>query len=139
MVSYHFLNPVSSSIDLAKTAAKLLDEIFIEGYHYKRAGVWINDFVPENERLISLFEEDHFDRHKTLWKQWTSLTVAMEKIRYVLAIWTSKSNYGRKKLSANYEDFKNNTLPGSRLQIPIIVSVFKRYAEPQFQNSAQKH
>lgn len=89
-VSYHFPNPVSSSIDLAKSAAKLLDEIFIEGYHYKRAGVWINDFVPENERLISLLKKTISTDIKTLWKQWTNLTAAMGRIKYVLAIWTSK-------------------------------------------------
>ncbi|OPB84730.1 Y-family DNA polymerase [Elizabethkingia ursingii] len=111
-ISFHFQNPVSSSIDLAKIAAKLLDEIFIEGYHYKRAGVWINDFVPEDERLISLFEEDHFDRHKNIMEAMDKLNRRYGKDKIRLGNLDFKSNYGRKKLSANYEDFlKNNTLP----------------------------
>ncbi|OPC24839.1 SOS mutagenesis and repair protein UmuC [Elizabethkingia meningoseptica] len=110
--SYSFPNPVSSSIDLAKTAARLLDEIYIEGYHYKRAGVWIHDFVPEDERLISLFEEDHFDKHKNIMEAMDKLNRRYGKDKIRLGNLDFKSNYGRKKLSQAYEDFlKNNTLP----------------------------
>ncbi len=55
-----------SSIVIGIAAGKALEKIFMKGFAYKRAGVIIDEFVPENGLQINLFEgEDHL-RHKKL-------------------------------------------------------------------------
>ncbi len=57
----------NSSIEIAHFACKGLDRIFKEGYHYKKAGVIIMDFKPENEIQLNLFENSH-PKHFSLMK-----------------------------------------------------------------------
>lgn len=47
----------NSSIELAKYAAKGLEAIFREGYFYKKAGVVIMDFCPEDAIQTTLFNQ----------------------------------------------------------------------------------
>jgi DNA polymerase V len=46
----------NSSIEIAKFAVEGLKQIFKQGYHYKKAGVIVMDFTPEDTGQISLFE-----------------------------------------------------------------------------------
>ncbi len=46
----------NSTIELANFAEQALQQIFKQGYHYKRAGVVVQDFTPENESQIAMFE-----------------------------------------------------------------------------------
>ena len=48
--------PTNSSIELARFALQGLRMIFRKGYQYKKAGVVVMDFTPEDEGQISLFE-----------------------------------------------------------------------------------
>lgn len=59
-------NPSNSDIELSKAAKQALDQIFIEGPRYRKAGVITGAFVPENERLTSLFDEDFHEKHEPL-------------------------------------------------------------------------
>lgn len=57
--------PTNSSIDLVKFANKGLNIIFKDGYKYKKAGVIVMDFTPENIEQLTLFETKNL-AHKTL-------------------------------------------------------------------------
>ena len=59
-------NPSNSAIELSNTAKKALKKIFLPHFQYKKAGVMVTEFVPENERMTSLFEQDNFEAHKPL-------------------------------------------------------------------------
>jgi DNA polymerase V len=59
--------PTNSSIEIAKFACEGLNRIFREGYQYKKAGVVIMDFKPENKLQLNLFENSN-PRHFPLMK-----------------------------------------------------------------------
>ncbi|MCJ8153262.1 Y-family DNA polymerase [Chryseobacterium sp. SSA4.19] len=59
-------NPSNSSIEISEYAKKALDKIFIPGFSYRKAGVITGTFVPENERMTSMFDEDHHEKHKPI-------------------------------------------------------------------------
>jgi DNA polymerase V len=59
-------NPSNSSIDISKFAKKALDKIFINGPKYRKAGVITSTFVPETERMTSMFDPDFHEKHKPL-------------------------------------------------------------------------
>lgn len=46
----------NSAIDLAKMATQALASIFREGYGYKKAGVILMDFTPEENQQLTLFQ-----------------------------------------------------------------------------------
>lgn len=59
--------PTNSSIELSKFATKALERIFIKGYAYKKAGVILMDFTPENNVQLNLFQNSN-PRHASLMK-----------------------------------------------------------------------
>lgn len=59
-------NPSSSAIELSAMALKGLEKIFLPFFQYKKAGVMLTEFVPDNERLTSLFDEDLHEKHKPI-------------------------------------------------------------------------
>lgn len=61
-------NPSNSSIELAKHAHIALEKIYKKDYLYKKAGVIVSSFVPDNERIVSLFDEDLHQKHIPLMK-----------------------------------------------------------------------
>lgn len=61
-------NPSYSSIEIIKSAKKALDMIFVQGLQYRKAGVIIGSFVNENERMISLFDQDIHEKHTPIMK-----------------------------------------------------------------------
>lgn len=57
-------NPYNSSMEIAKYAKQALNKIYKPEFKYKKAGVILSTFVPESERIVSLFDEDSFQKHK---------------------------------------------------------------------------
>jgi len=57
--------PTNSSIEIAEYACLGLKQIFIKGYQYKKAGVIVMDFTPEDTTQITLFENSN-PKHKNL-------------------------------------------------------------------------
>jgi len=111
-LSYTFPNPSSSSVTLSKAADLLFEKIFEEGFHYKKAGVIVSEFVPDNERLINLFEEDLETKHIPIMKTMDFLNRKYGKDKIRLGSQTGNPTYERKIISPEYEKFlKNNTLP----------------------------
>lgn len=70
-----------STIDLVKYAIGGLEKIFKEGYEYKRAGVILQDIIPENTCQLNIFTEPN-PKHKILME-------AIDKIN---------SNFGQQKI-----------------------------------------
>jgi len=46
----------NSSIELVKFAVMGLERIFVKGYGYKKAGVIVSDFTPEDNQQLNLFD-----------------------------------------------------------------------------------
>lgn len=59
--------PTNSSIELAKFATQALKHIFKKGYHYKKAGVIVQDFTPATLPQLNIFENSN-ERHHSLMK-----------------------------------------------------------------------
>jgi DNA polymerase V len=74
--------PTNSSIELAKFANVALQMIFKKGYSYKKAGVIVQDFTPENNLQKTLFENRN-ERHVPLMLAIDKLngTYGQQKIR----------------------------------------------------------
>jgi len=74
--------PTNSNIELAKFAGFAFDKIYREGFHYKRAGVIVQDFVPEDAIQQTLFDKRN-ERHIPLMQTIDKLNSAYgdQKIR----------------------------------------------------------
>lgn len=61
-------NPTNSAIELNKYALMALEKVYRSDFLYKKAGVMVSSFVPETERITSLFEEDYHQKHQPIMK-----------------------------------------------------------------------
>lgn len=105
-------NPSSSSIVLAKAASSVFEAIYREGFYYKKAGVLVSDFVPDSERLTSLFDKDLDEKHIPIMKTLDRLNQKYGKDKIRLASMSGKNTFGRAQLSEEYKSLlKNNTMP----------------------------
>ena len=95
--------PSNSSIEIAKFANLALEKIFKKGFHYKKAGVIVQDFNPENISQTSLFENRNL-KHIPLMQVIDKLNTAygQQKIRLASQdlkhVWKMK----QEKLSPQY-------------------------------------
>lgn len=93
----------NSTIELTKFSLLALKQIFKEGYHYKKAGVIVQDFVPENEIQTQLFDNRN-EKHVPLMKAIDKINAqfGQQKIRLASQdpkkIWKMK----QQKLSPRY-------------------------------------
>lgn len=105
-------NPTNSSILIGRVVNELFEAVYRDGFHYKRAGVMVNDFVPEDQRQISLFEEDIQNQHLPVMKAMDAMNKKFGKDKVRLGSMSGENTFGRAQLSPEYEAFlKNNTLP----------------------------
>lgn len=105
-------NPTNSSILIGRVVNELFEAVYRDGFHYKRAGVMVNDFVPEDQRQISLFEEDIQNQHLPVMKAMDEMNRKFGKDKVRLGSMSGENTFGRAQLSPEYEAFlKNNTLP----------------------------
>ncbi|RQO39249.1 SOS mutagenesis and repair protein UmuC [Chryseobacterium sp. KBW03] len=104
-------NPTNSSILIGRVVNELFEAVYREGFHYKRAGVMVNDFVPEDQRQIGLFEEDIQNQHLPVMKAMDAMNRKFGKDKVRLGSMSGENTFGRAKLSPEYEAFlKQNTL-----------------------------
>jgi DNA polymerase V len=61
-VSRNLLTPTHDSGKLVSLAIEMANEIFKEGYEYKKCGVMLYDFSPEEERQLTFLDEEKQDR-----------------------------------------------------------------------------
>lgn len=78
-------NPTNSAIEISKYAKIALDKIFIPGIKFRKAGVITGTFVPEDERMTSLFDHDLQERHSPLMLTMDSLNKKMGTQKVKLA------------------------------------------------------
>ncbi len=81
--------PTNSSIELSKFAIQALKRIFKSGYRYKKAGVIIQDFTPENATQLTFFENSD-SRHVPLMQ-------VMDRLN---------ASYGQQKVRLGSQDTK---------------------------------
>ena len=63
-----FAEPTDSTIDIVRTAREALDEIFVRGTGYKKAGVIASGIMPREGVAVSMFDAEHQERHRRLMK-----------------------------------------------------------------------
>jgi DNA polymerase V len=99
----------NSTIELSNFATKALKQIFKKGFHYKKAGVIVQDFTPESDTQISLFE-NRDERHIPLMKAIDSMNTlyGQHKIRLasqdVNRVWKMKQEKLSPRYSTNLND-----------------------------------
>ena len=81
--------PTNSGIELAKFAKQALGKIFRKGFHYKKAGVIVMDFSPENQKQLKIFENSNA-KHVPLMQ-------AIDKIN---------ASFGQQKIKLASQDLK---------------------------------
>jgi DNA polymerase V len=100
---YNMPFATNSSIEIATFATKALENIFLEGYLYKKAGVILMDFTTEKEIQVGMFENSN-PKHQKLMKAIDSLhqSIGEQKIKFanqdLNRIWKMNQN----KISPNY-------------------------------------
>lgn len=101
----------SSSIELVKFAIVGLEQIFREGYAYKKAGVIVMDFTPEENQQLTIFENRNV-KHIKLMKAVDALnrSFGMQKVRLAAQdpgrVWKMK----QEQLSPRYTTNLNEVL-----------------------------
>ncbi len=95
--------PTNSAIELAKFAVIGLKKIFIQGYEYKKAGVIVIDFTPEEQEQMALFEKQD-ERHKKIMKTMDNLNDKFGNHKIKLAAQDLKRRWkmNQEKLSPRY-------------------------------------
>ncbi|WP_313360495.1 DUF4113 domain-containing protein, partial [Empedobacter sp.] len=58
-ISVHLPYESNSSITLSKFAIKAFEQIYKDGYEYKKAGVVVSGIVSSDQKQLSLFEEEN--------------------------------------------------------------------------------
>ncbi len=95
--------PSHSGIELSQFAIKALEKIYRKGYAYKKAGVMIMDFMPQDQVQLNVFENSHA-KHEPLMQTIDKLNkvYGMQKIRLasqdLKRVWKMK----QEKLSPRY-------------------------------------
>lgn len=95
--------PTNSSLDISNFALQALERIFMEGFVYKKAGVIIMDFVPENQVQVTLFENSN-PKHSHLMQAIDQLNNRFGRQKIRLSIQDQKRVWKMKqeKLSPRY-------------------------------------
>jgi DNA polymerase V len=95
--------PTNSSIEIAKFAKIALNRIFKQGFAYKKAGVIVMDFTPEEITQIKLFENTN-PKHKDLMQALDSINSALGTKKVKLASQDIKKTWKmrQEKLSRHY-------------------------------------
>lgn len=97
-------NPSNSSIEISKYAKKALDKIFIAGPKYRKAGVIVGTFVPDTERMTSMFDEDLHDRHTPIMQAMDAMNSRLGRQKVKLASMDVQTTWkmDQKHLSPKY-------------------------------------
>ena len=95
--------PTNSTIELNKFAIQALKYIFREGYHYKKAGVIVQDFTPEEITQTTLFDSRN-EKHIPLMKAIDKMNTLFGQQKIRLATQDQKRVWkmNQEKLSPRY-------------------------------------
>lgn len=84
-----FITPTDSSLEINEAILKVLDEIYKEGYGYKKGGVILDDFVPNQGIQGDLFDPIDRSKHQKLMKTMDRLNHQFGKGTITLATITT--------------------------------------------------
>lgn len=87
--------PTDSTLELTKIATAMLQQIFMEGYSYKKAGVIVSDIRSKTGTQRDMFDNTDRDKHDRLMKAMDGLNASFGRHKVVTA-------------AAGYEFFKMN-------------------------------
>lgn len=92
-----FSTPTNNTSEIVKGVKKIMDVIFKKGYSYKRAGVVVSGFIPEDQVQLSFF--DRFDRpkHFKLYKALDQINESHGRETVTLASSTGKRKWKLKQ------------------------------------------
>jgi len=95
--------PTNSGIEISKFAVQGLYSIFKNGYQYKKAGVIVMDFTPENEQQLNLFQNSN-PKHKALMKaiDKTNNSIGQKKVKLASQTLDRTWKMKQEKLSPRY-------------------------------------
>jgi len=95
--------PTNSTIELNHYAQIGLNQIFKEGYHYKKAGVIVMGLTPNNETQLSLFSSSN-PKHQPLMSVVDKLnrSIGQTKVRFASQSMGRQWKMKQEKLSANF-------------------------------------
>lgn len=95
--------PTNSSIDLIRYAVQGLEQIYKEGYHYKKAGVIVMGITPENTKQFTLFTAEN-PKHLPLMKTIDSLNkgIGQNKVKFASQDLGRTWKMKQEKLSPRY-------------------------------------
>jgi len=100
-LSYEFEMPTASSIEIVSAARALMQECFIQGYHYKRAGIILNRIVPAGTIQYSLFDNtERRVKHQKLMEVIDNLNQKDGKSTLFMA------SQGKTRMAAFYNTFR---------------------------------
>lgn len=101
----------NSTIELSNFATQALKRIFKQGFHYKKAGVIVQDFTPETEQQTTLFENRN-ERHIPLMKAIDTMNFLFGQQKIRLASQDTKRVWKMKqeKLSPRYTTNLNDII-----------------------------
>ena len=71
-IEFRFINPTDDLRLITKIAKQCLQRILKPGYYYKKAGVCLQDLIPNNPRQLDLFHQPSDDQLHDV-KQWMSV------------------------------------------------------------------
>ena len=103
----------NSTIDIVKAATEVLHEIYIPGYHYKKAGVIVMGIGPTAPQQLDLFDYDakDYDKKKRLDKAMDNINKINGTETVILGSqqYTQKDGKGKAEVFANAikHDFKS--------------------------------
>lgn len=105
--------PTNSNIEVAKFATQGLEKIFRKGFAYKKAGVIVMDFTPENTEQIMLFENSN-PKHKLLMN-------TIDKIND--AIGTTKIKLGSQDIKKTWKMRQEKLTPHYTTKISEVIKI----------------
>jgi DNA polymerase V len=101
--------PTNSSIELSKFAIAALHRIFKSGYHYKKAGVIVQDFTPEANQQMNIFQNSN-PKHRLLMSTIDVLNAKLGQQKIKLAaqdlqrVWKMKQEQLSPRYTTQLED-----------------------------------
>lgn len=92
--------PTSSTFEIMRFAQLALDQIWKEGYHYKKAGVMVMGITPDDSEQLNLFRQSN-PKHKALMKAIDEIhsKIGKDKVLYGIQDFEKRKKW---KMRQNY-------------------------------------
>lgn len=106
-----FSFPTADTMEIIKHANKALNDIYLGGYEYKKAGVILTHIINENNYMHDLFDPRDVEKQKRIWKTIDAINqkncincIKLASQGVGKADWNLRRNFLSKCPSTNLED-----------------------------------